>query len=193
MTSYLPSTFRIAAPAADDNGSTGGQCYHIIAGYAPTTAHTNAECEEYYDELDEHIAKKRQNYILIIATDCNANVANRRSWAKHKPASQIMCLGNHGNGRKNTRGERFLDFCLEHSLVIASTCFEKKYYNTWTSTFGNDRVYQLGHFCVQRCAIRRVVNCGHMRTPICNSDHTGIKLTFLASGKLKQHTRSQRS
>jgi hypothetical protein len=30
-----------------------------------------------------------------------------------------------------------------------------------------------------------------MRTPICNSDHTGIKLAFLA-GKLKQHTRSQR-
>jgi hypothetical protein len=31
-----------------------------------------------------------------------------------------------------------------------------------------------------------------MRTPICNSDHTGIKLTFL-TGKLKQHTRPQRS
>jgi hypothetical protein len=131
MTSDQPPTFRTAAPAAEDNGST-GQCYHIIAGYAPTTAHTNAECEEYYDELDKHIAKKRQNDILIIATDCNASVGNRRSWAKHKPASQ-MCLGNHGNGRKNTRGERFLDLCLEHHLVIASTCFEKNYYNTWTA------------------------------------------------------------
>ena len=137
MTSEQPSTYRTAAPAAKDNGST-GQCCHIIAGYAPTTAHTNAECEEYYDELDEHIAEKRQNDILIIATDCNANVGNRQTWAKHKPASQ-MCLGNHGNGRKNTRGERFLDFCLEHSLVIASTCSEKKYYNTWTSTLGNGR------------------------------------------------------
>ena len=106
VTRDQPSTFRIAAPSAEDGGST-GQCYHIIAGYAPTTAHTNAECEEYYDELDEHIAKKRQNDILIIATDCNANVGNRRSWAKHKPASQ-MCLGNHGNGRKNTRGESAL-------------------------------------------------------------------------------------
>jgi hypothetical protein len=64
MTSYQPSTFRNAAPAAGDKGSI-GQCYHIIAGYAPTTAHTNAECEEYYDELDEHIAKKRHNDILI--------------------------------------------------------------------------------------------------------------------------------
>ena len=49
MTGDQPSTFRIAAPASDDNGST-EQCYHIIAGYAPATAHTNAgECEEYYD------------------------------------------------------------------------------------------------------------------------------------------------
>jgi exonuclease III len=175
ITSDLPSAFRIAAPAADDNGST-GQCYHIIAGYAPTTAHTNAECEEYYDELDEHIAKKRQNGILIIAADCNANVGNRRSWAKDKPAK--VCLGNHGNGRKNARGERFLDFCLEHSLVIASTCCEKKYYNTWTSTFGNGRGYQLDHFCVQRCAMRRIVDCGHMQKPIGNSDHTGIKLVI---------------
>jgi hypothetical protein len=67
--------------------------------YAPTTAHTNAECEEYYDELDEHIAEERQNDILIIAADCNANVGNRRSWAKHKPASQ-MCLGNLEMGGK---------------------------------------------------------------------------------------------
>ena len=40
--------------------------------------------------------------------------------------------------------------------------------------------------------MQRVVDCGHMRTPIYNSDHTGIKLTFL-TGKLKQHTRPQRS
>jgi hypothetical protein len=104
-----------------------------------------------------------------------------------------MCLGNHGNGRKKTRGERFLDFCIEHHLVIASTCCEKKYYyNTWTSTLGNGRGCQLAHVCVQRCAMQRVVDCGHMRTLICNSDHTGIKLTFL-TGKLKQHTRPQRS
>jgi hypothetical protein len=171
MSSYqAPSTFRTAAPAADDNDST-GQCHHAIAGYAPTTAHTNAECEGYYEELEEHIARKRPKDILILATDCNANVGIRRSWAKHKPASQ-RCLGNHGNGRKNTRGQRFLDFCTEHHLVIASTCFAKKYYNTWTSTLGNGRGYQLDHFCVQRCAMQRVVDCGHMRTPICNSDHT---------------------
>jgi hypothetical protein len=79
-----------------------GQCYHIIAGYAPTTAHTNAECEEYYEELEEHIARKRPKDILILATDCNANnVGIRRSWAKHKPASQ-RCLGNHGNGTRVT-------------------------------------------------------------------------------------------
>jgi hypothetical protein len=196
MTGDQPFTFRIAAPASDDNGST-EQCYHIIAGYAPATAHTNAgECEEYYDELDEHIAKKRQNDILIIATGCNAGVGNRRSWAKHKPASQ-MCLGNHGNGRKNTRGERFLDFCLEHSLAIASTCFEKKYYNTWTSTLGNARGYQLDRFCVQRCAIRRAI--ARLRTHADADLRSATPTTLVSSwpslltGKLKQHTRPQRS
>ena len=150
--SNFPPAHRCATRTIDANAST-CQCYHIIAGYAPTTAHTNTECEVYYDELDEHIAKKRPNDILIIAADCNANVRNRQSWAKDRPAK--MCLGNHGNGRKNARGERFLDFCLEHSLVIVFTCFAKKYYNTWTSIFGNGRGYQLGHFCVQRCAMRR--------------------------------------
>jgi hypothetical protein len=76
----------------------------------------------YYDELDEQIAKKRPNDIINIATDCNANVGNKQSWAKDTPAK--MCLGNHGSGRTNARGGRFLDFCLGHTLVIASTCFE---------------------------------------------------------------------
>jgi hypothetical protein len=40
--------------------------------------------------------------------------------------------------------------------------------------------------------MRRIVDCGHMQTPICNSDHTGIKLTF-RTGKLKQPTHRQRS
>jgi hypothetical protein len=40
--------------------------------------------------------------------------------------------------------------------------------------------------------MQRVVDCGHMRTPVCNSDHTGIKLALL-TGKLNQRTRPQRS
>jgi hypothetical protein len=88
-----------------------------------------------YDELDEHIAKKQPNDILITAADCNANVGIKQSWAKGTPAK--MCLGNrHGNRRTNARGERFLNSCLGHSLVIASTCFENPYYNTWTSALG---------------------------------------------------------
>jgi hypothetical protein len=38
--------------------------------------------------------------------------------------------------------------------------------------------------------MQRVVDCGHMRTPICNSDHTGIKLVF-RTGKLKQRSPRQ--
>jgi hypothetical protein len=43
--SDLPSTFRCATKAVDANGIT-SQCHHIIAGYASTTAHAKAECEE---------------------------------------------------------------------------------------------------------------------------------------------------
>jgi hypothetical protein len=63
-------------------------------------------------------------------------------------------------GQMRAVGACFLDFCLEHPLVIASTCFENPYYNTWTSALGNGRGHQLDHFCVQRCALRRIVDCG---------------------------------
>ena len=87
--SDLPPAFRCATKAVDASGST-GQCYHIIAGYAPTTAHTKTECEEYYDELDEQIAKKRPNDILITATDCNANVGNKQSQYVYLPQKQLV-------------------------------------------------------------------------------------------------------
>jgi hypothetical protein len=68
----------------------------LLDMHPPLHTQSNAECDEYYDELDEHITKKRPNDILIIAADCNAGVGNRQSWAKdHKPAK--MCLGNHRN------------------------------------------------------------------------------------------------
>jgi hypothetical protein len=91
--SNFPPAHRCATKAIDASAST-GQCYHIIAGYAPTTAHTNAECEEYYDELDEHIAKKRPNDIPIIAADFNANVGNKKGWAKDtETVGQMRAVG----------------------------------------------------------------------------------------------------
>jgi hypothetical protein len=41
--------------------------------------------------------------------------------------------------------------------------------------------------------MQRVVDCGHMQTPICNSDHTGIKLTLRTEARGGSRTGIPRS
>ena len=46
----------------------------IVSSYAPTSAHSEAEWEAYYDALSAALARRPPNAITIIGVDTNASI-----------------------------------------------------------------------------------------------------------------------
>ncbi|RUS80216.1 hypothetical protein EGW08_012012 [Elysia chlorotica] len=94
--------------------------------YAPTTDYSDAEVEQFYEQIRQVTKQVKSTDILIIMGDLNAKVGN----TPYPPT-----VGRFGLGKQNERGERLIQFCEEHQLIIANTHFKqtaRKLY-TWKS------------------------------------------------------------
>jgi hypothetical protein len=98
----------------------------IVQTYAPTTDHNDEEIEEYYENLQEVLKHVGTTDILIVMGDMNAKVGK---------GSYEKIVGNFGLGKRNDRGDRLIQFCVENNLIVCNTFFQhhpRKLY-TWTS------------------------------------------------------------
>ena len=99
---------------------------HIIQAYAPTTTHSETVSDEFYDALQLHIQKVPKKESLIVLGDFNAKIGTDHSlWAP--------TLGKYGLGKVNSRGEKLLEFCTLHKLVVCNTYFQHCRRATWTA------------------------------------------------------------
>ena len=107
----------------------------LIQVYAPTSASTEEELEEFYETLQKEIDSKKRQDILIIAGDFNAKVGRKRN------KEENGTVGNAGLGERNERAETFVDFALANQLAIKNTMFQKhpRRLYTWTSPGGNTK------------------------------------------------------
>ena len=98
----------------------------VIQVYAPTSNAEEAEVERFYQDLLELTPKKD---VLFIIGDRNAKVGSQET-----PG----VTGKFGLGIRNEAGQRLIEFCQEHALVIANTLFQqhKRRLYTWTSPDG---------------------------------------------------------
>ena len=71
----------------------------LIQVYAPTSASTEEELEEFYETLQKEIDSKKRQDILIISRDFNAKVGRKRN------KEENGTVGNAGLGERNERGE----------------------------------------------------------------------------------------
>ncbi|GBP01096.1 LINE-1 retrotransposable element ORF2 protein [Eumeta japonica] len=95
----------------------------ILQVYAPTEAAGDAEIEEFYKTIDKALDTAHKTIILM--GDFNAKVGHPRK-DEHLVTKQF------GYGTRNNRGQRLVDFALEHKLAIINTCFKKKPNKKWT-------------------------------------------------------------
>ena len=99
---------------------------NVMQVYAPTKVHDGEEIEKFHQEIQNGIKYAKSDEVICIMGDLNANVGEER---------YQNILGMRGLGRRNERGERLIQFCLENKLFIANTWFQqpvRKLY-TWKS------------------------------------------------------------
>ena len=104
----------------------------VIQVYAPPSNAEETEVEHFYENLQDLLELIPQNDILCIIGDWNAKVGSQET---------PRLTGRFDLGIRNETGQRLIEFCQEHALVIANTFFQqhKRRLYTWTSPDGQHR------------------------------------------------------
>lgn len=104
-----------------------GHNISIIQAYAPTSASSEDELEDFYASLQTAFEKTGKHDVRIVMGDFNAKVG--RDFEAWKGV-----IGHHGYQEENERGERLLEFCQLNKLCIMNTWFQHKNTRKWTWT-----------------------------------------------------------
>ena len=79
----------------------------IIQVYAPTSASSEEEIEDFYSDLEDAHKKCGNQDIVIVMGDLNAKVGGEQD-----PLQEIV--RKHGLGERNDRGDLWVDWCATH-------------------------------------------------------------------------------
>lgn len=152
--------------------------------YFPTLNAKDDAIEEVYSGLEElcKLAKREDN--LIIKSDWNAIVGE----------SAFGAFGAFGLGTRNERGDRFVDFCKQHDMIITNT-FQNIYRrkrHTWKMP-GDTRRYQIDYIIVKKRFRNQVHRCKTYQGADLNSDHNFLMMkcnvVYKRLTKITQKTR----
>ena len=132
----------------------------VIQVCAPTSNTEEAEVEQFYEDLQEHLELTLKKDVLFIIGDWN-----EKAGSQENPG----VTGKFGLGIWNDAGKRLIAFCQENALVIANTLFQqhKRRLYKWTSPDGQhlnkiDYILcsQRWRSCIQSAKTRLGDDCG---------------------------------
>lgn len=138
----------------------------LIQVYAPTTAATEEELDEFYENLQKEVDNKERQDILIISGDFNAKVGSK----KHSEEDGL--IGKSGLGERNERGARLVEFALSNHLTIKNTMFEKhpRRLYTWTSPDGKTK-NQIDYIMIEKRWSSTIQDVTTKPSADCDTDH----------------------
>lgn len=118
--SFTGITERIAVLNMNIQGFLISTCIKV---YAPTESASEEEIEKFYETIAKALDTAHNNVILM--GDFNAKIGLPQK-EEHLVIKQFGC------GKRNGRGQRLVDFAVEHKLTLINTCFKKKLNRRWT-------------------------------------------------------------
>ena len=146
---------------------------NIIQVYAPTNEAEETSKEEFYNGLQEILDLQNKKDLYIVMGDLNAKIGELNEGYE-------SVMGKHGLGILNKHGERLIDLCLMHDMVVGGSIFPHKraHKATWVSP---DHVTenQIDHICYNRRFRRTIQDVRVKRGADAASDH------HLLIGKMK--------
>ena len=84
----------------------------IVQVYAPTSAITDDDIEEFYNLVESTLDQVKSNELLVVMEDLNAKVGQERN---------RNIVGPRGMGENNGRREKLIEFCQSRKLTITNT------------------------------------------------------------------------
>ena len=105
----------------------------MIEAYLPTSEHEDDEVEELHDIIEEILEEDgKGDANTIIMGEWNSDFGDE---------SCRNILGQHGLGRKNQRGQIFINLCESNGLTVTDTWFRKpkRRLYTWKAPGDRDR------------------------------------------------------
>ncbi|XP_025425707.1 craniofacial development protein 2-like [Sipha flava] len=87
----------------------------IVQVYMPTSNSNDSQVEEVYEQIEKAIDTIKGEENLIIMGDWNAIVGEGKG--------ERNIMGKYGLRKRNDRGDRLVEFCAKHDLIITNTCF----------------------------------------------------------------------
>lgn len=150
----------------------------IIQIYAPTTASTEEEINNFYINLNKAIGQAQKDYIIM--GDANAKIGQPKK-------DEYLITKMNGYGERNQRGQRLIDFALENKLSILNTFFKKKSNRKWTwrSPNGKHR-NEIDYILSNRPDMFQNLEVLNLNFP---SDHRPVRATIKLSKQKKDRTR----
>lgn len=152
--------------------------YHlnIIVAYMPTTNHSDEECEEVYETIDQLYKNSKTHYNIIMG-DFNAKVG--------KAKQGETCMGKFDYGSRNNRGDTLVNFSERHGLKIMNTFFEKKANRRWTWISPNKTTKNEIDFILTDKP-RSVTDVSVLNKFNTGSDHRLVRATFTINTRIER-------
>ena len=138
----------------------------IIQTYAPTSSHSDEEVEAHYQEIDKMLKEVKSTDVLIVLGDFNAKLGNE---------SFQNITGDFGLGKRNERGDRLIQFCIENNLIASNTFFQhpKRLLYTWKSP-GDISRNQIDYILIRHRHRNSVKQCKTYPGADIGSDHNPL-------------------
>ena len=116
----------------------------IVQTYAPTNTSPESSKDNFYEQLSASLDKIKRGDILILMGDLNAKIGSDNT-------NRERTMGKHGAGIVNENGERLIQLCTDHNLIIGGSLFPHKNIHklTWYSNDGQTR-NQIDHIIISR-------------------------------------------
>lgn len=137
----------------------------IVVCYSPTNTSEAEEKEAFYSKLAQTFSSIQKGHIKLLIGDLNAKIGGDNSGLeKH--------LGKHGLGDRNENGDLFVDFCMQHNLVIGGSLFPHKtcHKETWVSPDGKTK-NQIDHVAISSSWRGSLLDVRNRRGADIDSDH----------------------
>ena len=90
-----------------------GVMLNVISAYAPQVGCIRNERETFWLDLDETVEKLPRNKRSVVKVDLNGHLGEENNGYE-------KCMGRHGLGKRNNKGQAVVDFAKRRELAITN-------------------------------------------------------------------------